>query len=176
MHTFLLINSEYITSILISIKGVIMPYLICDRCNVSYEIENRSEMDDFHTCECGKELQYYETIEEYMNEGLEDSNSICDDESRENKGVFYSVSKKNLVTLQMEMLRGNKERKEKERLKRDLNYRINHAIAVNKEKEPNNSKNNYEPILVKEFGDKSLKKKKERLMREMELLKKSKEE
>lgn len=154
-----------------------MPYLICDKCNIYYEIENRHEMDDFHTCECGNELKYYETIDEYMNEGLESLDSVNDDVndlSGDKKGVFYSVNKKNLVTLQMEMLREDKEREEEARLRRDLNYRINHALAVRKEKEVAKSK--YEPLIVKEFGDKSLKKRKEILLREMEMLKESKGE
>lgn len=152
-----------------------MPYLICDKCNVSYEISKKEEMNDFHTCECGNELKYYETIEEYMNDGSEDLDTVNDDVNdpgRDKKGVFYSVNKKNLVTLQMEMLKDDKEREEEARLRRDLNYRVNHAIAVRKEKKLHKSK--YEPMIVKEYGDKSLKKKKELLLREMELLKESK--
>ena len=154
-----------------------MPYLICDKCNVYYEIENRHEMDDFHTCECGNELKYYENIDEYMNEGLEDPNTVNDsasESSGDKKGVFYSVNKKNLVTLQMEMLKDDKEREEEARLRRDINYRINHAIAVNKEK-MSSSSHKYEPLIAKEVGDKSLKKKKEILIREMEMLKESRD-
>lgn len=150
-----------------------MPYLICDKCNVSYEIRNISEMDSFHTCKCGNELQYFDTIEEYMNEGSKSSNIADNDPRGHKKGVFYSINKKNLVTLQMEMLRENEENEKKERLRRDLNYRINHAIAKNKEKQ---LKNNYEPMIIKEFGDKSLKKKKEMLLHEKDLLEESEEE
>lgn len=150
-----------------------MPYLICDKCNVSYEIRNISEMDGFHTCKCGNELQYFDTIEEYMNEGPKSLNVADNDPSGQRKGIFYSINKKNLVTLQMEMLKENEENEKKERLKRDLNYRINHAIAENKKKQ---MKNNYEPMIVKEFGDKSHKKKKEMLLHETELLKESEEE
>jgi hypothetical protein len=144
-----------------------MPYLICDKCNVSYEIEKIEEMEDFHTCTCGNELKFYETIEEYMNE----ESSIATEE--ENDGIFYSINKKNLVYMQMSMLKEQKETEEKERNERDLRYRIRHAIAENKEKMKGQD---YEPIIVKEFGDKSLKKKKELLLREMELLIKSKNE
>ena len=70
------------------------------------------------------------------------------------------------------MLKEYKEREEREHLKRDLKYRINHAISVSK-KELNDS--THEPVITKESGDKSLKKRKELLLREMELLKKSKE-
>lgn len=157
--------------------GVLMPYLICDKCNVSYEIENRNEMNDFHTCDCGNGLKYYSTIEEYIDEGLEDSdiaNDSINDPGGDKKGVFYSIDKKNLVTLQMEMLKEDKERKEKARLRRDLNYRINHAIAEKKEKMSNSSKiQNYKPLIAKELEDE---KENERLLNEMELLKGEEEE
>ncbi|HEX3013256.1 MAG TPA: hypothetical protein VHO92_03145, partial [Methanobacterium sp.] len=87
-------------------------------------------------------------------------------------GIFYSVNKKNLVTLQMEMLKENKERKEREHLKRDLNYKINHAMEAANEKMLDSSKNEYEPLIAKEYGDSPFKKQKETLMRTMELLKK----
>ncbi len=152
-----------------------MPYLICDKCNLYYEIEEKNEMNDFHTCECGNELQYFNTIEEYMYG--KPSNSL--DDSREEvdgNGIFYSVNKKNLVTLQMEMLKEDKERKENEHLKRDLNYKINHAMETAREKGASNSKKEYEPMIVKEYGDSPFKKQKEKLMRTMELLKKWKGE
>ena len=154
-----------------------MPYLICDKCNLYYEIDDRSEMNDFHTCECGNELQYFNTIEEYMY-GKPQNSHIADDNAEESdgKGIFYSVNKKNLVTLQMEMLKENKERREREHLKRDLNYKINHAMEVAREKGSDNSKNEYEPLIVKEYGDNPFKKQKEKLMRTMELLKKWKGE
>ena len=154
-----------------------MPYLICDKCNLYYEIEDKNEMNDFHTCECGNELQYFNTIEEYMY-GEQQISYIAGDnvEESDGKGIFYSVSKKNLVTLQMEMLKENKERKEREYLKRDLNYKINHAMETAREKGSNNSKNEYEPLIVKEYGDNPFKMQKEKLKRTMELLKKWKGE
>ena len=154
-----------------------MPYLICDKCNLYYEIDDRSEMNDFHTCECGNELQYFNTIEEYMY-GEPQNSYIADDKAEESdgKGIFYSVNKKNLVNLQMEMLKENKERREREHLKRDLNYKINHAMEVAREKSSNDSKNEYEPLIVKEYGDNPFKKQKEKLMRTMKLLKKWKGE
>lgn len=154
-----------------------MPYLICDKCNLYYEIEDKNEIMDFHTCECGNELQYFNTIEEYMY-GEPQNSYIADDkaEESEGKGIFYSVNKKNLVNLQMEMLKENKERRERDHLKRDLNYKINHAMEVAREKGSNDSKNEYEPLIVKEYGDNPFKKQKEKLMRTMKLLKKWKGE
>ena len=152
-----------------------MPYLICNKCNVYYDIENKNEMNDFHTCECGNELQYFNTMEEYMYGESENSDIINNDvEESDGKGIFYSVNKKNLVTLQMEMLKENKEREEREHLKRDINYKIDHAMEVAKEKISNSSKKEYEPLIVKEYGENPFKKRKEMLMRTMELLKKFK--
>ena len=76
----------------------------------------------------------------------------------------------------MEMLKENKEREEREHLKRDLNYKIDHAMEVAKEKISNSSKKEYEPLIVKEYGENPFKKRKEMLMRTMELLKKFKGE
>ena len=175
VDTFLLVNKKIL--IQSTLKGAIMPYLICDKCNLYYEIEDRTEMDDFHTCECGNELQYFNTIDEYMYGESKDPYSVDNNEKdSDGKGIFYSVNKKNLVTLQMEMLKENKERKEREYLKRDLNYKINHAMESAREKGTNNSRKEYEPMIVTEYGDSPFKKQKEKLMRTMELLKKWKGE
>jgi len=48
------------------VVGVVMPYLICDKCNVYYEIEDEEEIFEF--CECGNRLKYYESLEEYYEE------------------------------------------------------------------------------------------------------------
>jgi hypothetical protein len=175
VDTFLLVNKKIL--IQSPLKGAIMPYLICDKCNLYYEIENEAEMNDFHTCECGNELQYFNTIDEYMYGESKDPYNVDNNaEESDGKGIFYSVNKKNLVTLQMEMLKEDKERKEKEHLKRDINYKINHAMEAAMEKGTDNSKKEYEPMIVKEYGDKPFKKQKEKLMRTMELLKKWKGE
>ena len=42
-----------------------MPYLICDRCNVYYEIDEMEDEEEYF-CECGNKLKYYETLEEYV--------------------------------------------------------------------------------------------------------------
>ncbi len=142
-----------------------MPYLICDKCNIYYEIHKIEEIEDFSVCECGNELKFYETLEEYINE---DPNS-SDDSEEDSKGIFYSVNKKNLVYLQMNMLKEQKETEDVEREIRDLKYRLRHAILENKEKLKNSKNNDYN----NEFEDKNLKKKKEKILMELELLKRS---
>ncbi|MGB9937490.1 MAG: hypothetical protein ACPK7O_07195 [Methanobacterium sp.] len=135
-----------------------MPYLICDKCDIYYEIEEIKEMNELSECECGNKLQLYETIDDYMN--------LEEPREEENQGIFNSVSKKNLVYLQMNMLKEQKEAEERERKIRDLKYRIRHTIA-NRENDSNNKS-------IK-LG-KNLKNKKELLLREMELLIKSRKE
>ena len=147
-----------------------MPVLICDKCNIYYEIVNIEDIND--TCECGNPMKYYDSIEEYMNEesiGSNEDNVEKYDE--DTKGIFYSVNKKKLVTLQMEMLKEQEENEKRDRSLRDLKYRIRHAINRKEKKEIEN----YEPLISKEFNDKnSLKMRKKILLKEIELLKEDK--
>lgn len=129
-----------------------MPYLICSKCDIYYEVENKNEMKDWDTCTCGNELIFYETIENYLNE---EKDSPLSDEN--GKGMFYSVDRKKLVNLEMNMLKEQKEREELQRSIRDLRYRIKHAIT--------------KKISDESSEDENLKKKK--LLKEIELLKRS---
>lgn len=43
-----------------------MPYLVCDRCDVYYEIQDKDEMLELSHCECGNPLKYYDSLEEYL--------------------------------------------------------------------------------------------------------------
>ncbi|WP_414470434.1 hypothetical protein [Methanobacterium sp. ACI-7] len=104
-----------------------MPYLICDCCDIYYEIERIEEMEELSKCECGNELKFYESIDDYINEEL------STESKEEEKGIFHSVNKKNLVYMQMNMLKEQKETENQEREIRDLKYRIRHAVS-NKEK------------------------------------------
>ncbi|HML04698.1 MAG TPA: nuclease-related domain-containing protein [Methanobacterium sp.] len=57
-----------------------MPYLICEECNIYYEIEDDFDLRELENCgECGKKLKYYETIDEYYNES--DQNQIDTEDS-----------------------------------------------------------------------------------------------
>ncbi len=43
-----------------------MPYLICDNCNVYYEIDDDFDISELENCEkCGEKLEYYESMDEY---------------------------------------------------------------------------------------------------------------
>ena len=43
-----------------------MPYLICEQCNVYYEVNSEEEITKFGNCECGNPLNYYESLELYL--------------------------------------------------------------------------------------------------------------
>ena len=46
-----------------------MPYLICNNCEIYYEIDSNFDFSDFNTCEkCGGDLKYYENFDEYYKE------------------------------------------------------------------------------------------------------------
>ncbi len=149
-----------------------MPILICDKCNIYYEVDSIEDISKIGTCKCGNTLKYYDSIEEYMNEGLINSNDDNVDKYEEDtKGAFYSINKKKLVTLQMEMLKEQEENEKRERSLRDLKYRIRHAINQKEKKEIQN----YEPLISKELKDKNnLKKRKQISLKEIELLKEDK--
>ena len=143
-----------------------MPYLICDKCNLYYEIKDKFEMEDFHTCECGNELQYFKTIEDYMKRSENITNTKT--------SHFYTNSKKDILTFETEIFRDHEEAKKRERSKRELNYRIKHAIAERNEKLSNSYKiKNYKPQIVNELKDINEKKK---LINEIKLLGDSKGE
>jgi hypothetical protein len=46
-----------------------MPYLICYKCNQSYEMESEDEAKKYNACECGQPLVYFESLEDYYEEG-----------------------------------------------------------------------------------------------------------
>ncbi len=46
-----------------------MPYLICDECEVYYEIDSDFNINDLNTCEkCSRDLRYYHDFDEYYKE------------------------------------------------------------------------------------------------------------
>lgn len=42
-----------------------MPVLICEKCNVYYELDNESDAKDFGNCECGDCLVYFDNLTDY---------------------------------------------------------------------------------------------------------------
>jgi hypothetical protein len=42
-----------------------MPVLICEKCNVYYDLDNEFDAKDFGDCECGNELVYFDSLDDY---------------------------------------------------------------------------------------------------------------
>lgn len=49
-----------------------MPYLICKICGGYYELIQGEFPEDFHSCQCGGTLKYYESMSDYVNFGIYD--------------------------------------------------------------------------------------------------------
>ncbi len=44
-----------------------MPYMICKKCDVYYEIADEKAEKDLKTCQCGSKMKYYEKLEDFLN-------------------------------------------------------------------------------------------------------------
>lgn len=43
-----------------------MPFMICKKCDVYYEIADESVEKDLKVCQCGFTMKYYEKLEDYL--------------------------------------------------------------------------------------------------------------
>jgi len=50
-------------------------YLVCDKCEGSYELQSGESPEDFDRCQCGGKLKYYEDVVRLLEEGKEDLES-----------------------------------------------------------------------------------------------------
>ena len=54
-----------------------MGYLICDSCDIYYDVEDNFDIESFDVCEqCGSTLKLYDNFDDYYNEYLPDRESI----------------------------------------------------------------------------------------------------
>jgi superfamily II DNA helicase RecQ len=55
-----------------------MPYMICKKCDVYYEIADLNAKNDLKSCQCGSKMKYYEKLEHFLNstERKNNGNSI----------------------------------------------------------------------------------------------------
>lgn len=69
-----------------------MPYLICEKCEIYYEIGSDFDINDFKTCNCGENLKYYENFDEYYNESelSIDKENIDETNYTKNKKSHYN--------------------------------------------------------------------------------------
>ena len=139
-----------------------MPYLICNKCNIYYEIENIDNVPD--TCECGNPLKYYDAIEEYMNGGENKAYNAENHHKLSNEGLLIITN----------TLRDDEEREQKEHHLRELNYQIRHSEEEQEEKTKIHPESYVSPLIIELKGN-EYKNKKEMLLREIELLKEDRE-
>ncbi|MGB9936824.1 MAG: nuclease-related domain-containing protein [Methanobacterium sp.] len=67
-----------------------MPYLICNKCEIYYEIDDDFDINHLKSCEkCGEKLKYYKDLDDFYRE-LETSNDISklDDEKTREKSTY----------------------------------------------------------------------------------------
>ena len=70
-----------------------MPYLICNECEIYYEIESDFDPDALKTCEkCGSQLKYYENFDDYY------KNENINHNAYEDEGNFSTYSKYTKIT------------------------------------------------------------------------------
>ena len=73
-----------------------MPYLICNKCEIFYEIDSDFNFSDLNTCQkCGENLKYYENFDEYyketnLNSIGENKSSNADNFDIESKYLNYN--------------------------------------------------------------------------------------
>lgn len=65
-----------------------MPVLICEKCNVYYELNNKSEAKGFGDCKCGNDLVYFDSLDGYY-AAYEESNENFEREHIVN-GLTYT--------------------------------------------------------------------------------------
>ncbi len=44
-----------------------MPYMICKKCDIYYELADENAEKDLKICQCGSRMKYYEKLEDYLN-------------------------------------------------------------------------------------------------------------
>lgn len=63
-------------SITKNLDGEQMPYMICKKCDVYYEIADEKAEKDLKTCQCGSKMKYYEKLEDYLSTKGNGTNSL----------------------------------------------------------------------------------------------------
>ena len=43
-----------------------MPYMICKKCDIYYELADENAEKDLKICQCGSRMKYYEKLEDYL--------------------------------------------------------------------------------------------------------------
>ena len=94
-----------------------MPILLCEKCNVYYEIDSKDEIADLKICECGNSLVYYDSVDEYLKNEVDISDvnllikHINTYESAVSKIIIYCVAESSStlsISKIIQVLKGSK--------------------------------------------------------------------
>ena len=72
-----------------------MGYLICDTCNDVYKLQDGESPEEFDTCQCGGNLEYYETLQDFVSQFYDLSNFKSEDGNLLLKKGYNQLKKKN---------------------------------------------------------------------------------
>ena len=72
----------------------IMGYLICDTCNDVYKLQDGESPEEFDTCQCGGNLEYYETLQDFVSQFYDLSNFKSEDGNLLLKKGYNQLNKK----------------------------------------------------------------------------------
>ncbi len=72
-----------------------MGYLICDTCNDVYKLQDGESPEDFDLCQCGGNLEYYETLQDFVDQFYNLSNFKSEDGNLLLKKGYNQLKKKN---------------------------------------------------------------------------------
>lgn len=72
-----------------------MGYLICDTCNDVYKLQDGESPEQFDTCQCGGNLEYYETLQDFVSQFYDLSSFKSQDGNLLLKKGYNQLKKKN---------------------------------------------------------------------------------
>ncbi|MCZ3366517.1 MULTISPECIES: hypothetical protein [Methanobacterium] len=72
-----------------------MGYLICDTCNDVYKLQDMESPEEFDTCQCGGNLEYYETLQDFVSQFYDLSNFKSEEGNLLLKKGYNQLKKKN---------------------------------------------------------------------------------
>lgn len=72
-----------------------MGYLICDTCNDVYKLQDGESPTEFDTCQCGGNLEYYETLQDFVSQFYDLSNFKSEEGNLLLKKGYNQLKKKN---------------------------------------------------------------------------------
>ncbi len=72
-----------------------MGYLICDTCSDVYKLQDEESPEEFDTCQCGGNLEYYETLQDFVSQFYDLNNFKSEEGNLLLKKGYNQLKKKN---------------------------------------------------------------------------------